>query len=116
MPAAFDDIAIGQVVHLGTAVVDADDLEAFCEAFMPGWDVSRGAPGSPSAPSTAHPAASARLAADTTAGRRVIRAGRFTSHASGECHHSAMLRGSRTGGWTRRRRASPSGEAGAARR
>ena len=44
MPAAFDDIAIGQVVHLGAAAVDAQDLEAFCEAFMPGWDVSRGAP------------------------------------------------------------------------
>ena len=46
MPAAFDDIAIGQVVHLGAAAVDAEDLEAFCEAFMPGWDVSRGAPDS----------------------------------------------------------------------
>ena len=44
MPAAFDDIAIGQVVHLGNAAVDAEDLEAFCEAFMPRWDISRGAP------------------------------------------------------------------------
>ena len=44
MPAAFDDIAIGQVVNLGAAAVDEAALEAFCEAFMPRWDVSRGAP------------------------------------------------------------------------
>lgn len=44
MPAAFDDIAIGQVVHLGTAEVDEEALEAFVADFMPGWDVSRGAP------------------------------------------------------------------------
>ncbi len=44
MPAAFDDIAIGQVVHLGTFTLEAEDLEAFTEAFMPTWDVSNGAP------------------------------------------------------------------------
>ncbi len=44
MPAAFDDIAIGQVVHLGAMAVDAEDLEAFVQAFMPTWGVSRGAP------------------------------------------------------------------------
>jgi len=44
MPAAFDDIAIGQVVHLGAATVDEAALATFVQAFMPGWDVSRGAP------------------------------------------------------------------------
>ena len=44
MPAAFDDIAIGQVVHLGATVIDEEALEAFVAAFMPSWDVSRGAP------------------------------------------------------------------------
>jgi hypothetical protein len=46
MPAAFDDIAIGQVVNLGTVALDDKALEAFCAAFMPTWDVSRGAPDS----------------------------------------------------------------------
>lgn len=44
MPAAFDDIAIGQVVHLGSTVIGEAALEAFVAAFMPAWDVSRGAP------------------------------------------------------------------------
>ncbi len=46
MPAAFDDIAIGQVVNLGTVALDEKALESFCAAFMPRWDVSRGAPDS----------------------------------------------------------------------
>jgi acyl dehydratase len=44
MPAAFDDIQIGQVVSLGVIAVDPKALDAFIAAFAPGWDVSRGAP------------------------------------------------------------------------
>ena len=44
MPAAFDDIEIGQVVNLGHAAVEADALETFCKAFTPGWGLDRGAP------------------------------------------------------------------------
>jgi hypothetical protein len=44
VPAPFDDIEIGQVVSLGEARVDARALEAFIEAFAPGWPVERGAP------------------------------------------------------------------------
>ena len=44
MPAPFDDIEIGQVVSLGEARVDPRALEAFIEAFAPGWPVERGAP------------------------------------------------------------------------
>lgn len=44
MPAAFDDIAIGQVVSLGTIALDEKALAGFCAAFMPGWDAAQGAP------------------------------------------------------------------------
>jgi hypothetical protein len=44
MPAAFDDIEIGQVVHFGAASVDEAALAAFIAAFAPGWSVERGAP------------------------------------------------------------------------
>jgi acyl dehydratase len=44
MPAAFDDIHIGQVVSLGVAAVDPKALDAFIAAFAPGWDAGRGAP------------------------------------------------------------------------
>ena len=44
MPAAFDDIQIGQVVSLGACAVDRAALEAFVAAFTPGWTVDRGAP------------------------------------------------------------------------
>ncbi|WP_293901476.1 acyl dehydratase [Phenylobacterium sp.] len=44
MPAAFDEIQIGQVVNLGAMGVDAAALEAFVAAFAPGWTVDRGAP------------------------------------------------------------------------
>ena len=44
MPAAFDDIEIGQVVSLGQAGVDPGALETFVKAFTPGWTVDRGAP------------------------------------------------------------------------
>jgi len=44
MPAAFDDIEIGQVVHFGEAAVDESVLAAFIAAFAPGWSAERGAP------------------------------------------------------------------------
>lgn len=44
MPAPFDDIAIGQVAPLGEVRVDARALDAFIEAFAPGWPSERGAP------------------------------------------------------------------------
>ena len=44
MPAVFDDIEIGQVVSLGTAMVDEKALEAFIAAFAPDWSVDEGAP------------------------------------------------------------------------
>ena len=44
MPAAFDQIEIGQVVSLGTLALEEAALEAFTTAFAPDWDVSRGAP------------------------------------------------------------------------
>ena len=44
MPARFDDIQIGQVVSLGACAVDPGQLQAFVDAFAPGWTVDRGAP------------------------------------------------------------------------
>ncbi|HZZ34939.1 MAG TPA: acyl dehydratase [Caulobacteraceae bacterium] len=44
MPAHFDEIEIGQVVSLGTAMVEPEALAAFIEAFTPGWTADRGAP------------------------------------------------------------------------
>ncbi len=44
MPAPFDDLQIGMVVHLGTTVVDEPALAAFIGAFAPGWTLDRGAP------------------------------------------------------------------------
>ncbi len=44
MPAAFDDIEIGQVVSLGAAIVDPKALDAFVAAFAPDWNAEQGAP------------------------------------------------------------------------
>jgi hypothetical protein len=44
MPAAFDDIEIGQVAHFGAAVVEEAALDAFIVAFAPGWLAEQGAP------------------------------------------------------------------------
>jgi len=44
LPASFDEIEIGQVVGLGTVVVNDQALEAFIKAFSPGWPIDRGAP------------------------------------------------------------------------
>jgi len=44
MPAAFDDIHIGQVAHLGAVMVEEKALSAFIAAFMPTWSAELGAP------------------------------------------------------------------------
>lgn len=44
MPAAFDSIEIGTVVSLGVAVVDEAALKTFVAAFVPAWNIERGAP------------------------------------------------------------------------
>jgi len=44
MPGYFDDVAAGQVVGLGHAVVGADALDRFLEVFAPDWDASLGLP------------------------------------------------------------------------
>jgi hypothetical protein len=44
VPAAFDDLQIGQVVSLGAAAVEPAALDAFIAAFTPGWTADRGAP------------------------------------------------------------------------
>ena len=44
MPAAFDDIEIGQVVSLGVCAVEPPNLDTFISAFTPGWTADRGAP------------------------------------------------------------------------
>ena len=44
MPAAFDDLQIGQVVSLGAAAVEPAALDGFIAAFAPGWTADRGAP------------------------------------------------------------------------
>jgi len=44
MPARFDDLEIGMVTYLGVAVVDAGALQAFIDAFAPGWSPEDGAP------------------------------------------------------------------------
>ncbi len=44
MPAAFDQIEIGQVVGLGAVAVDSAELARFIEAFTPDWTPDRGAP------------------------------------------------------------------------
>ena len=44
MPGYFEEIEIGRVVSLGAAGLSPKAVEAFAEAFAPGWDVSRGAP------------------------------------------------------------------------
>ena len=44
MPAAFDDIEIGQVFALGETAVEAPALAAFIDAFAPGWTADQGAP------------------------------------------------------------------------
>jgi hypothetical protein len=44
MPAPFDELRIGLVVHLGAIAVEEAGLTAFIDAFAPGWTADRGAP------------------------------------------------------------------------
>jgi len=44
MPAAFDEIEIGQVVSLGTAMVEETALQSFLAAFAPERSIDDGAP------------------------------------------------------------------------
>ncbi len=44
MPAPFDQFAVGQVVSLGVAAVDAEGLGRFRAAFAPRWGEDEGAP------------------------------------------------------------------------
>ncbi len=44
MPAHFDQIEIGQVVHLGATVIEPGAIERFAAAFAPDWTADRGAP------------------------------------------------------------------------
>jgi hypothetical protein len=44
LPGYFQEIEIGRVVSLGASGLTPKAVEAFCEAFAPRWDVSRGAP------------------------------------------------------------------------
>ena len=44
MPGYFEEIEVGKVVSLGVEGLSPAAVEAFAEAFAPGWDVSLGAP------------------------------------------------------------------------
>jgi hypothetical protein len=44
VPAYFDELEVGRVVSLGAAGLSPKAVEAFTEAFAPGWDPALGAP------------------------------------------------------------------------
>ena len=44
MPAAFDDLWIGQGASLGAGVISETELDAFCKTYAPGWDKAEGVP------------------------------------------------------------------------
>ncbi len=44
MPAAFDDLWIGQVVSLGATAINPQEMSQFCKTFAPHWDCENGAP------------------------------------------------------------------------
>ena len=44
MPGYFEEIEIGRVVNLGATALSPAAVEAFAEAFAPGWDLSLGTP------------------------------------------------------------------------
>jgi hypothetical protein len=46
MPAAFDDLWIGQVASIGASVVSQEELSAFCANWAPYWDQEAGLPDS----------------------------------------------------------------------
>ena len=44
MPGYFEEIEVGRVVNLGATALSPAAVEAFAEAFAPGWDLSLGTP------------------------------------------------------------------------
>jgi acyl dehydratase len=44
LPGYFEEIEIGRVVSLGATALSPSAVEAFAEAFAPGWDLSLGTP------------------------------------------------------------------------
>ncbi len=44
MPAAFDDLWIGQVASIGAGVISEEELLAFCKTYAPTWNPEDGAP------------------------------------------------------------------------
>jgi hypothetical protein len=44
MPAAFDDLWIGQVASIGGGVISDSDLKIFCDSFAPTWNPQDGLP------------------------------------------------------------------------
>jgi acyl dehydratase len=44
LPGYFEEIEIGRVVSLGATALSPAAVEAFAEAFAPGWDLSLGTP------------------------------------------------------------------------
>jgi acyl dehydratase len=44
LPGYFEEIEVGRVVNLGATGLSQQAVEAFSEAFAPGWDLSLGAP------------------------------------------------------------------------
>ena len=46
MPAAFDDLWIGQVASIGAGVVSEEDLKNFCKTYAPSWNPDDGLPDS----------------------------------------------------------------------
>ncbi len=44
MPAAFDDLWIGQVASLGAGVISEAELHAFCKIYAPSWNIEDGIP------------------------------------------------------------------------
>ena len=44
MPGYFEEIEVGSVVNLGATGLSPQAVEAFTDAFAPGWDLSLGTP------------------------------------------------------------------------
>jgi len=44
LPGYFDEIEVGRVVNLGATGLSPQAVEAFADAFAPGWDLSLGTP------------------------------------------------------------------------
>jgi hypothetical protein len=44
MPAAFDDLWIGQVASIGAGVISEEELANFCKTYAPTWNAEDGLP------------------------------------------------------------------------